>query len=240
MKLWMRFGLVALTGATLASVLIVRSERTFAPPATITSAKILRTCSTVAVIGDSWVANRALDEPLRASLGTSVISYGYPGAKSRRIYEELSTNDALLNNATVCNVIVVAGTNDTAGHIGSDFYAYHMSLIARTFIAHGIHPTLVSVPEWDSTRPEALGASSAKHNLFRILYDGGQRNVILSYRDALREEMMREHISADVVDFSANYATDYSNQFHLNERGRAKLVAAITAQLRPILEHSAH
>jgi lysophospholipase L1-like esterase len=128
-------------------------------------------------------------------------------------------------------LVVVAGVNDTAGHIGRDFYAHHILCIIKAAQARGIHPVIVEVPEygiedipaWDFLR-------YAKRLIYRAVYDGMERDVIMAYREALRqsltpamlEDMSIVYFSSLIKDYSEHMEL-YANPSHLNREGYQKL-----------------
>lgn len=95
----------------------------------------------IGVIGDSWVAGQKLDSAIEQTVTDSgfetvVLSSGHPGAKSRQIYRNLflesgdiNSSNALFMDDDLDYLVVVAGVNDSAGHIGKKFYSHHMLLI---------------------------------------------------------------------------------------------------------------
>lgn len=207
----------------------------------------------VGVVGDSWVAGRKLDQAIEQSLlslglSAEVISSGHPGAKSRQIYRNLLdgnrttvySSNSILMDEDVDFLVVVAGINDTAGHVGKDFYAHHMACIVQATIARGITPVIVEVPEYGIERANATGLiSQLKQSLYLYLFDSGEVDVISRYRQAFLERLepaSREQIA--IVEFApvtTDYAiaTDlYADPSHLNKRGFAKLGHTIAETIR--------
>ena len=81
------------------------------------------------VVGDSWVVENKLNPSITQALvgngfDVDVRSYSLPGRKSGEIYEDMTSEnlDSISNNVVknkeVDAILVVAGVNDTAGHIG--------------------------------------------------------------------------------------------------------------------------
>jgi hypothetical protein len=203
----------------------------------------------VGIIGDSWVAGKKLDKPVQEALSKRgieavIVSFGHPSANSRQVYRDLFlrrwTRHHILMDDEIDYLVVVAGVNDTAGHIGKDFYAHHMMAIAKVAVDRSISPILIEVPEYEIEQtPAASVASWAKRLLFRILYDRGKVNVIKDYRRQLRSSIAAspDGNKITVLDFSA-VATDYTaqknlyaNPSHLNDKGNKLLGEAIAAKI---------
>ena len=198
----------------------------------------------IGVIGDSWVAGQKLDLAIKQTMTvsgvkTEIVSSGHPGAKSRQIYRDLflernvehSSNSLLMDN-DLDFLVVVAGVNDSAGHIGKTFYGHHMSLIIQTALARGIKPVIVEVPEYGIEDTPSEGFLSwGKRTIYLWLFDNGNVDVIKEYRNALRENIQASGIADKVllVDFSPitddfNTSKDlYANPSHLNHDGYSKL-----------------
>jgi hypothetical protein len=207
----------------------------------------------VGVVGDSWVAGEKLDLAIEQSLlsyglSADVISSGHPGAKSRQIYRNLLdrnrttaySSNSILMDEDLDFLVVIAGVNDTASHVGKDFYAHHMVCIVQASIARGITPVIVEVPEYGIELANATGlVSQLKQMLYRYLFDSGEVDVIARYRQALLERLdaaSREQVI--VVEF-APVATDYAiatdlyaDPSHLNKFGFDKLGHTIAETIR--------
>lgn len=68
-------------------------------------------------------------------------------------------------------LVVVAGVNDTAGHIGKDFYAHHILAIAKAALDRSIIPVVIEVPEYCIEQTAADSVRSwAKRTIFRYIY----------------------------------------------------------------------
>ena len=197
----------------------------------------------IGVIGDSWVAGHKLDKAIEETMVTSgfkaeVVSSGHPGANSRQIYRDLflknyaeySSNSLLMDN-DLDYLVIVAGVNDTAGHIGKKFYAHHMFLIIQTALTRGIKPVIVEVPEYGIENFSPVGILSwGKRVIYLWLFNRGRIDVIKEYRDALQDKIHSD-VSNKVmfVDFSPitdDYHTSkdlYVNSAHLNLDGYSRL-----------------
>lgn len=203
----------------------------------------------VGIIGDSWVANRRLDEPLRQclsakGLNVEVVSSGHPGAQSRQIYRNLladqtkpNSSKALLLDPYLDYLVVVAGANDTNGHIGRDFYAHHIVGIVKAAQDRAVQPIVVEVPEYGiECMPSSSVFSRYWHHLFRYLFDGGKVNVIEDYRSELlvRLRTLEKPVSVIPFSFVRDYASNtnyYANPLHLNQKGDAILASLIAEEV---------
>lgn len=215
----------------------------------------------IGVIGDSWVAgqklDRAIEQTMAASgLETVVLSSGHPGAKSRQIYRDLflernveHSSNSLLMDKDLDFLVVVAGVNDSAGHIGKTFYAHHMFLIIQTALARGMKPVVVEVPEYGIEDVPSEGFLSwGKRTIYLWLFDNGNVDVIKEYRKALRGKIQASSITDKVllVDFSPitdDYNTSkalYANPSHLNHDGWSKLGSLIAQSIEEWHNHAMH
>ena len=176
---------------------------------------------TIGIIGDSWVSNQKLDS-LFNSAANVVISSGEPGAKSKKIYQNLCANTELLTKADFC--IVIAGVNDVIGNMGTNYYSNHILLITKKLLSCGIEPILVPVPDFgvDETR-KRLNIISKFRNYISYLFIGKQEPS--DYRESISNLY-----SAYPVDFKADYKTNpelYANPSHLSDKGNIELCKAI-------------
>ena len=204
----------------------------------------------VGIIGDSWVAGGKLDEPLRRRLSeggleAEVVSSGHPGAKSREIYRDLladpsrpNSGKALLMDEDLDYLVVIAGVNDTFGHIGRDFYAYHILGIIQAAQDRAVEPLVVEVPEYGIECTPASGVASwGKHLLYRYLFDGGKVNVIEDYRRELSTRLTALPTPVTVIRFGS-FVRDhdssshvYADPSHLNPQGNAALASLIAGEV---------
>lgn len=205
----------------------------------------------IGIIGDSWVAGQKIDQAVQDALAASgisatVISSGHPGAKSRQIYQDMIAKEVtpfssnhILMDEDLDYLVVVAGVNDTAGHIGSDFYAHHMLCIIKAIQARGIYPIIVEVPEYGIEDTTEIGILSyMKRSVYQIFFDGMQQDVIDRYRQSLRQRLASEKIEnvfiisfSSVVDDYSKHIGLYANPSHLNDEGYQKLGHAIGANV---------
>lgn len=215
----------------------------------------------IGVIGDSWVAGQKLDRAIEQTIAASgfktvVLSSGHPGAKSRQIYRNLfvekvvkNSSNALFMDENLDYLVVVAGVNDSAGHIGKKFYAHHMFLIVQAALDRGIKPVIVEVPEYGIEDIPSVGLLSwGKRCIYLWLFDKGDVDVIKEYRNALREKIQSSDIKdkALLVDFSPitdDYNTSknlYSNPSHLNRDGYSKLGKLIAQSIEEWHNNAMH
>lgn len=138
----------------------------------------------------------------------------------------------MLADADVDFIVVIAGVNDTAGHIGKDFYVHHMLNIITAINASNKYPIVVEVPEFGIEEKEAF-LSTLKHGLYRYLFDGGKIDVISDYRNALKGVLSNTQLKYSLIPFdgvSSDYSSNtdiYSNAFHLNTKGNELFGAVI-------------
>lgn len=244
-KIFSILSIVALSiGVILATTYIYKERRFFTSNAESVKAATINDTSkhsSIGIIGDSWVADKKLETYIKKTYNNqgkqiNVISSGHPGAKSKKILENLLSTDAsnvyssnnILIDKNIKYVIVIAGVNDTAGHIGSDFYAHHMVEIIKTLNEHDKTALILEVPEYGIEEPEAF-KSSLKHNLYKLLFDQNKTDVIKEYRNSLNNSLEVSNLDFKIIPFDP-VITDYykqnnlyQDQFHLNEEGKQLL-----------------
>jgi len=215
----------------------------------------------ISVIGDSWVAGQKLDHAIKESMMASgipaeVISSGHPGAKSRQIYRDLLNNNQadpyssnkILMDEDVDFLVIVAGVNDTAGHIGKEFYAHHMVCIIQAALDRGMTPVDVEVPEYGIAETPAVGLLSwAKRAIYLRLFDNGKVDVISDYRKSLRDKIPPAiHGKVTFVEFTSiahDYDSKkslYANPSHLNRDGYEKLGRLIAKRIQESHNNAMH
>lgn len=196
--------------------------------------------SKIGLIGDSWVANKDLEKAIEnalASLGNDIdiISFGHPGARSKDVLNNLMSNTSsqyssspLLVDNEIKYIIILAGVNDTAGHIGSDYYTHHMIEIVRLINSYNKTPIILEIPEYGIEEPQSFKAT-LKQNLYKILFDGNKTDVIEDYRELLKNELKSLKLVYTLIPFEPtikeyrDQKSLYSNPFHLNEEGNKVL-----------------
>jgi len=196
----------------------------------------------IGIIGDSWVSQKleqaVLDAMLASGIHAVVVSSGHPGATSRQVYRDLIAEEStpfssrhILMDEDVDYLVVVAGVNDTAVHIGRDFYAHHILCIIKAAQARSIHPVIVEVPVYGiEDTPSSGFLSHAKMLIYRAVFDAMEHDVIMAYREALRQSLTPEMLEdMSIVSFFSK-TKDYSehmeffaNPSHLNREGNQKL-----------------
>jgi hypothetical protein len=206
----------------------------------------------IGIIGNSWVAGKKLDQPLKNALlnleiSAEIISSGQPGAKSRLIYRNLLADESqpysshkLLMDEHLDYLVVVAGVNDTSCHVGKKFYAHHMLCIIKAAQMRGLYPIIVEVPEYGiEDMPRGTLKSLVKEVMYRVLFDQMRVNVISSYRKELKEQISKlKKDELTVVPFNS-FIEDYSkkkflykNPSHLNQEGGKQLGCIIAEYIK--------
>lgn len=193
----------------------------------------------IGVIGDSWVAGNNLDDFIQESFkdkNIEIISSGHSGAKSKQILQNLLSTDtsdvnsahSILVDKNIKYIVVIAGVNDSIGHIGSDFYTHHMSEIIKTINSHNKIPLIVEVPEFGIEEPEPF-KSHLKHYLYKMMFDRNKTDVIKPYRESLIKKLATTDLIYKIIPFDpvvSNFAKQrmlFSNPSHLNEEGNKML-----------------
>ena len=213
----------------------------------------------IAMIGDSWISKSKFDEPLAAALGeiglggVPVRGIGQGGATSRKILRNLlSTEDSetasgvLLQDGLYQYCVVVAGVNDSAQHLGDDFYAHHVMEIVRILLAHDVTPVVVELPEYgiEDIREQRQGINWLKDVTLAALFDQNDLDVVSKYRAALRVALEDSGLMNEVelVSFEpvvADYHTEmalYQDAAHLNEEGRSIFADHVAAAIAGRME----
>ena len=183
---------------------------------------------------------------LAEGIHAEVKSSGRPGSKSRQVYHDLLaevgtpfSSRHLLTDLDIDYLVVIVGVNDTAGHIGSDFYVHHLKQIIDLTLSQGIHPVIVEIPEYSIEDTPARGPLSfSKRRIYRMLFDGNQNNVIDSYRQAL-DRGLSASIAAQISIVRFGELTDdydqsrdlYSNHAHLSKEGMRQFGALIARSI---------
>ena len=236
------------------TVIYIQRDRSFDAPPQIAQRNTPKDWAAhvkIGIIGDSWVAGGKLDQAIRdvmldSGVSAEIVSSGHPGARSRQIYQDMLSAESkpfssqkLFMDEDLDYLVVIAGVNDTAGHIGQDYYAYHMLCIIKAAQIRGIHPVIVEVPEFGIEDAAETGFMSyMKHTIYRIVFDGRQVNVITAYREALKnqttatmlEDMTMVSFSPLVKDYSQSKNL-YANPSHLNKIGYQQLGSLIAANI---------
>lgn len=211
--------------------------------------------TSIALLGDSWIATGDLGGNIKHEMANTgwvvdLVSFGEPGARSKKIYQnlfahqdrEFSSRPILFGEEAYDFVVIVAGVNDAAGYMGADFYVHHIALIINAVSKRGSTAVIVELPEFgleetDSNNPVGF----LRRRIFRLLFHDSQVDVISEYRAAL-ETWLEIHKAREdyiLVDFD-QVADDYtkhtdlykSDLVHLNEKGNVALARAISAEIQ--------
>jgi len=197
----------------------------------------------IGIIGDSWVVRQNLDSLLQKKLldkglYSEIYSSGSPGAKTKKIYEnlfkdnneEFSSKKVIEKKPDYC--IVIAGVNDAATYIGPEFYTHHMVMIIKTLLHYKIRPVIVSLPEFgieeNFTNKNII--SSLSNRGAELVLNGGDQFKIQDYRNALLKELKHDGLDKKVIilnfdEVSSDYDKDrslYADPLHLNKQGYQK------------------
>lgn len=195
------------------------------------------------IIGDSWVNRQNLDSLLYKDLSdrgiqSEIYSSGNPGAKTKNIYENLFKNEEenfsskkiIKKKPDYC--IIIAGVNDAATHVGTNFYAQHMMMIIKTLIHYNIKPVVVSLPEFgieeDFKNKNILSKISNRGG--ELILNGGTPFRIQDYRNSLIEKLKSSGLDKKVTILNFDEVTTdfnkdrklFSDPLHLNKQGYQK------------------
>lgn len=187
----------------------------------------------IGLIGDSWVAYQKLDKYISTSfskrgIDVEVESIGFPGSKSKEILEQFQSKEvmSLLKDKSIEYIVIIAGVNDSSGHIGRDYYAHHMNEMVKLINNHGKTPYILELPEYGIEEPEPI-LPSLKHGFYRYLFDSGEKDVINAYRSELKQVLNDDDYK--LISFN-NITNDYHQNSqlykdfaHLNEKGNKVL-----------------
>ena len=197
----------------------------------------------IGIIGDSWVVRQNLDSLLQKKLldrgiQSEIYSSGNPGAKTKKIYEnlfeddteEFSSKKVIEKKPDYC--IVIAGVNDAATHVGPGFYTHHMVMIIKTLLHYNIRPVIVSLPEFgveEDFNNKNIISSLSNRGAELVLNEGNQFKIP-EYRNALSEELKNDGLDKKVImlnfdEVSSDYDKDrnlYADPLHLNKQGYQK------------------
>lgn len=207
---------------------------------------------TIGIIGDSWVAGKKLDSLLQIRLlengfRNKILSIGFPGAKSKFIYQTLfkemkkgySSKFIIENCPDYC--IVIAGVNDAIGQIGGANYSYHMIQIIRTLIHYKIKPIVISLPEFgiEETNAKLDFVSKERNSVSAYFNNNGGIDNIRTYRKKLDNELDSEKLKDSIIlinfdNVCGEYRESlelYENSSHLSKNGNVKLTQLIANEL---------
>jgi lysophospholipase L1-like esterase len=201
--------------------------------------------TTIAIMGDSWVAGNKLDSMIQKQLTeqgiqNKILSFGHPGGTTKDLYKDLCGKGAYMftpvitTNPDYC--IIIAGVNDAASKVGADFYSYHMLLIIKTLLKYDIKPIIVSLPEFgiEETFYNMDLIRKIRTGLIAVIKNKGEINCIATYRKTLFSDLGGLKNRIAIIDFDkvcSDYSTNkvlYDNPSHLSTAGRKKLVKEIS------------
>ncbi|MBB6370943.1 SGNH/GDSL hydrolase family protein [Chryseobacterium shigense] len=197
----------------------------------------------IGIIGDSWVVRQNLDSLLQKKLldkgiHSEIYSSGNPGAKTKKIYEnlfkddneEFSSRKVIEKKPDYC--IVIAGVNDAATCMGPEFYTHHMLMIIKTLLHYNIRPVIVSLPEFgvEENFKSKNVISSLSNRSAELVLNGGDQFKIPDYRNALLEELKHDGLDKKITilnfdEVTPDYDKDkglYADPLHLNKLGYQK------------------
>lgn len=192
----------------------------------------------VGIIGDSWVSGNKLDYLIsdgltRKGIQHKVISQGYPGAKTKKVYKDLLKSNLL----GICDyLIIVAGVNDAIGQLGSGYYSYHTRLMIQAAFDNGVHPIVVMLPYFGIEEThKALNPLSRFRNYLSAYNNSCEIDNIQNYRNRLLKDL-KEGFPYDVtlIYFDKSYKDHpelYLNPSHLNLFGNDELANLILSTI---------
>lgn len=206
----------------------------------------------IGIIGDSWVVRQNLDSLLKKKLldrgvQAEIYSSGNPGAKTKKIYENLfkdeneafSSKQVLEKKPDYC--IVIAGVNDAAMCQGPDYYAHHVVMIINTLLHYNIKPVVVSLPEFgvEENFKNKNVVSSLSNRGTELFLNGGSEFKLQDYRNTLMQDLKSTGLDKKIVllDFDKvirDYSEDkdlYADPLHLNKKGYQKFSEFLSANI---------
>ena len=148
----------------------------------------------IAFIGDSWADYHHPYDSLLCSMlsvGARLVSVktkGNVGAKSKGIYERLSstTRPILVWHPHYC--IISAGINDAVAKLGADNYVHHYLLILRQLIRLGIKPVVLEVPDVNYRAIASRESWTMRlHHTLSSFLTGSKMYNFDSYRTSLKD-----------------------------------------------------
>lgn len=201
----------------------------------------------IALLGDSWIHNESLDHLLKLELEKrdlkyNIQSFGEPGAFSKKIYENLNSNQGKFGAYSILEskpkyCIVIAGVNDAASQMGPKFYARHMELIVLKLLEHNIKPIIIELPEFgiNEIMEKAHWLAVAKNTTMSWINNRGKTDNILDYRERLITKLQNKNLwsKIDYVPFDTickdyhSCIPIYKDPAHLNDQGKSRLCKAI-------------
>lgn len=202
----------------------------------------------IAFIGDSWAEYHYLYDSLLCSMiGVDgrlvrVKSKGNVGAKSKGIYERLSTSTRPILKWRPHYCIISAGINDAVAKLGADNYVHHYLLILRQLIRLGIKPVVLEVPDVNYRAIASRESWTMRlHHILSSLLTGSKMYEFDSYRTSLRnsiDDLVRDgevvYIPADAwnpMGYHDNRGLYEFDETHLNSLGYHLLDSCVTSAI---------
>ena len=210
--------------------------------------KCLEDTLKIVFIGDSWAAyHRIYDTMLETMLCHNnivvcVSSGGYVGAKSKEIYKRMFTSTRPLLELRPDYCILSAGINDAVAKMGKNYYTFHYLLIIHLLLNAGIRPVVIEIPEvnYHAIAKREPWLMKVRH-CFSALITGSEMYGFESYREALRQSLIKEGIMDSVVyvkkdTWNPNGYQDsrqlyLEDQTHLNTLGYQKMDSCIASEI---------
>jgi hypothetical protein len=204
----------------------------------------------IALIGDSWVADHRLDTIIKKTIVVGnkeikVNSSGQYGARSKDVYlnifkasnESNSLQQIILSKPDYC--FISAGNNDL--NMGTKFYVHHMMLIIKFLCKVGIKPIVMLLPNYEKNIPQ-ISTIEKVSRYFRNFFSKSEYNIDATvYNYNLINEISKNQLNAKVILIDKNYNdslkiyVNYTKQqfktFHLNNIGNYLLAKEIAKKI---------
>ena len=216
------------------------------------SSQLKNSVLTIGIIGDSWATFNKLDSLLHQELlnngfENKIISSGQSGAKTKLIYQNLFKDDTSKNsckfiiesNPHYC--ILLGGTNDAIGQMGSRYYSFHIVKIIKFLLHYNIKPIVLTLPkigvrEMNNTMNVF---QRCRNRLSAFFNNGNQIENVDSYRKRLIEILKIEQLEDKILLIDFDKACEkyeknsdlYKNAIHLSNKGNKKLAGFIAKEL---------
>ena len=203
----------------------------------------------IAFIGDSWAAyHHGYDSLLQVmlvsdSLPVAVKSQGNVGAKSKEIYERLTTTMKSLLEWQPNYCVISAGINDAVAKLGEDFYVFHYGLIISQLLEMGIKPIILEIPDVNyKLIAEREPILMYLHHMVSAFLMNSDLYDFKSYRRALSKKVFMTDWKNRVIYIKAaqwnpqgfldNRNLYLTDDTHLNTKGYHVLDSCIASEIR--------
>lgn len=217
----------------------------------------------VLMIGDSWAgihSETKLDTMAQRLLSDMTgcyvrfVSKGKGGAKSKEIYSYMfksaignsdeeqgyCTQELIEQHPDYC--IVIAGINDAAANLGSEYYCQNYRLIIEWLLACDIRPVIVEVPDVNIKK---LYAGKPLYDMtidwIRSLITHCEMYDVCEYREALKlmlsswKEIEGRVLYLSIEKWNKNGYRDHQfyleDEIHLNRKGYEKLDSTLSRMI---------